>query len=396
MWQRYIIIGFVLITVGALASTQGIRTADTGDSDEGPLLNSASSTAAIPMPPMPELDVTFVPSSQEFAQNDAPASSAKPTTASIGSVCEREKMNNFECYQDHYTSVIKNKGIAAAFDDIKARYNTNAYVKAQCHPLSHVIGRVAADSFESVGEAYASGDGFCWSGYYHGVLESFVGKIGLSNLTSRLNDVCASVKDKASYGFDYYNCVHGLGHGIMAITDDELFTSFSYCDRLNGAWEQESCASGAYMENVIVDGLNHFTKYLRPAEPLYPCTASPEKYKRTCYLMQTSYVLKINQGDFKNLFSVCAGAEEAYRMACWQGLGRDASGRSSSDIAQTKATCLLGNTEEEQTHCVIGAVKDFISYFHSDTQAKRFCSAFEDADIASRCLSEATDYYALL
>lgn len=398
MPQRAIVVGS-LIAVAAfvvLMGFQGVRTSDLGDLEEGPLPDSASSTATISMPPMPERDAAFVPSSREFTQNDTLVPAAAPSAAPADTVCGGGKMNDFDCYREHYTALIQKDGVAAAFEDIKARYQTSSYVKAQCHPLTHVIGRVAADGFDNVGDAYAYGDGFCWSGYYHGVLESFVGKIGLKNLTSRLNDVCASVKDAKSYGFDYYNCVHGLGHGIMAITDDELFASLGYCDSLNGVWEQVSCGSGAYMENVIIDGLNHFTKYLRPTEPLYPCTESPEKYKQTCYLMQTSYVLKVNGGDFRNLFEVCAGAEEAYRKACWQGLGRDASGRSSSNAAATKATCFLGRNAEERAECVTGAVKDFISYFHADTQAKVFCNSLEDTELVSSCLQTTADYYSLL
>src|SRR3989344_4170724 len=382
---RHLVLGLIIVI--ALLVLGVITILPVSKSTVELLPDSASSTPTITIPPMPERDTAFVPSSREFIQSDTSIPDTKLSAPSKDVVCEGKKTNDFECYQEHYTTLIHKKGIAAAFEDIKTRYAVNAYVKSQCHPLAHVIGRVGADGFENVGDAYAQGDGFCWSGYYHGVLESFVGKIGLSNLTSRLNDVCLSVKEKKSYGFDYYNCVHGLGHGIMAITDDELCTSLEYCDSLQGGWEQESCGSGAYMENIIVDGLNHFTKYLRQVEPLYPCTESPEKYKHTCYLVQTSYVLKVNGSDFKNLFAVCAGAEEAYRTTCWQGLGRDASGRSSSDIAQTKATCLLGNTEEQRINCVIGAVKDFISYFHSDTQAKALCSSFEDAETASTCLS---------
>lgn len=35
------------------------------------------------------------------------------------------------------------------------------------------------------------------------------------------------------------------------------------------------------MENLIVDGAHggHYSKYLKPDEPLYPCTAVAEQYK---------------------------------------------------------------------------------------------------------------------
>lgn len=357
---------------------------------EGPELNAATSTSIITMPPKPDSD--FVPLSEEHSDvvNDDISSTAKESVK----VCTGGESANFDCYERHYVRLVKEEGIKAAFDDLKARYPQNAYLIAQCHPVTHVIGREAALKFKTPGEAYVQGDSFCWSGYYHGVLETFVGKIGRTNLPKEIDRICDGVDGKERLSFDYYNCVHGLGHGVMAITDDELFESLDYCDDLTGTWEQQSCASGVYMENVIVDNLNHFTKYLKPAEPLYPCTASPEKYKNTCYLMQTSYILKVNGGDFSDTFAWCRKAEETYRGTCFQSLGRDASGRNSSRVPETKRICLLGENFFERSNCVIGAVKDFISYFHSDTQAEVFCASLEDAELISTCRSTATSYYA--
>ncbi|MBI2612638.1 hypothetical protein HYW59_02405 [Candidatus Kaiserbacteria bacterium] len=355
---------------------------------EGPELNVATSSSIITIPPKP--DSGFVSASESHVE----AKSERAVVSAVGDVCTGTDSQNFECYEKHYVSLVKEKGIAAAFGDLKARYLKNSYVVAQCHPITHVIGREAALKFKTPGEAYVQGDSFCWSGYYHGVLETFLGKIGRENLSVQINTVCDGIEGKERYSFDYYNCVHGLGHGVMAITEDELFDSLAYCDNLTGDWEQKSCASGAFMENVIVDNLNHFTKYLKPEEPLYPCTAAPGKYKDTCYLMQTSYILKVNNGDFRDTFAWCRKAEEPYRATCFQSLGRDASGRTSSNVAQTKHYCLLGMNFFEQSNCVVGAVKDFISYFHSDKQAEQFCASLDDSDLMTTCRSTATSYYA--
>jgi hypothetical protein len=177
----------------------------------------------------------------------------------------------------------------------------------------------------------------------------------------------------------------------MAITDDQLFQSLNYCDSLKGDWEQQSCAGGVYMENVIADGLNHVTNYLDPKRPLYPCSDSPDKYKNTCYLMQTSYMLKINGGDFDMTFRWCRDAGE-FKETCDQSLGRDASGRSVSDGPKTKDICMKGKDFGEIGNCVIGAVKDFISYFHSDKQATAFCNLFDDP-VKKICTDTMHSYY---
>lgn len=378
-WQTWLVGGALLLVIGGVFFVSSGKVAD------------FDPFRVISVPPPPESG--FVPSAQENAPGAATTTEGAVESSSSG-VCTGAQSANYECYEQHYIKLVKEDGIPAAFADLKARYQDNSFVVAQCHPLTHVIGREAALKFKSPGEAYTQGDGYCWSGYYHGVLETFLTEIGHANLPKEINNICNDVEGKDRYSFDYYNCVHGLGHGVMAITDTELFKSLDYCDLLEGSWEQKSCASGVFMENVIVDNLNHFTKYLKPEEPLYPCTAVEERYKQTCYLMQTSYVLKVNGGDFANTFEWCRKAEEDHRATCFQSLGRDVSGRTSSNVAKSNQLCLLGKDHFERSNCVIGAVKDFISYFHSDKEAKVFCASFADAKLKETCDSTTVSYYA--
>ncbi len=298
---------------------------------------------------------------------------------------------DFNCYEKYYRALVKNESVAAAFADLKARYTT-PYVKAMCHPLTHIIGQAATDKYSDVSQAYIHGDSFCWSGYYHGVLEGVAFKMGKAKLVASLNDICVNVPGKEKYSFDYYNCVHGLGHGLMAMTDDELFDSLKFCDTLSGSWNQQSCYGGVFMENVIVDNKNHFTKYLKPSEPLYPCSAVEDRYKGTCYLMQTSYMLKVTNEDFGRVFELCSQVGNPFSTMCYQSLGRDASGRSVSNVQATKNNCDFGKTYDQRSNCIMGAVRDFISYYHSDVEAQQLCAAV-DADLQNVCTLTATSYY---
>ncbi len=315
----------------------------------------------------------------------------KIVDTSISDKCIIEQAQTFSCYEDYYSALVKRKGVAAAFSDLKARYDQSGYIKSQCHPITHVIGNTAALIFTDVGTAYTKGDSFCWSGYYHGVMEGIIGQITPTDLVNKMDSICDKIPGKVSYSFDYYNCVHGLGHGVMAISQDELFDSLKLCDAIRGSWEQQSCYGGVFMENVIVDNKNHFTKYLKPSEPLYPCTAVEDRYKGTCYLMQTSYMLKVTNSDFTKVFELCSTVG-VFAQTCYQSLGRDASGRSISSIEPTKASCNLGKDYDQKSNCIIGAVKDFVSYYHSDTQGKQLCAAL-DADLQAICSSTVESYY---
>ncbi|MFZ2522699.1 MAG: hypothetical protein WAX44_04230 [Minisyncoccia bacterium] len=299
---------------------------------------------------------------------------------------------DFDCYNDYYKNLVLKKGVPEAMKVLKDEYSKNQYVVAQCHPLTHVIGHAAVSLYPTVSEAFTNGDAYCWSGYYHGVMEEVSERIGLNKIAGELNNICKDIPGKEKYSFDYYNCVHGLGHGVMAVSENNLFNSLKLCDNLVGGWEQSSCYGGVYMENIIIEGQGEHTDYLKPSDPLYPCNSVENKYKSSCYLMQTSYALKVYNQDFSKVFALCRKADTGFEDICWQSLGRDASGSTSSNAEATRAKCYFGENYRERSNCVVGAVKDFISYFHSDIEAKKFCSILTD-DLKLVCLDVATAYY---
>src|SRR6266699_2043936 len=68
-----------------------------------------------------------------------------------------------------------------------------------------------------------------------GVAEAFALTLGREKLLSDLDAVCAAVPGKQRKSLDYFNCVHGLGHAIMAVRTDELFDALHDCDGLTGS-----------------------------------------------------------------------------------------------------------------------------------------------------------------
>ncbi len=202
--------------------------------------------------------------------------------------CDGVKADDFNCWSERYKALVQQKSVKEAFTDLREHYATSIYLQSQCHQITHIIGRTSAESTEGVGDIYSKGDSFCWSGYYHGVIEQVAKKMGKDEFVAQLNTICADVEAKSRYSFYHYNCVHGLGHGVMSISDNELFDSLEECDTVIDAWNRSSCVGGVFMENVMSDPTTnptHTTKYLRPEEPMYPCTAVDEKYKEQCYLM---------------------------------------------------------------------------------------------------------------
>lgn len=322
----------------------------------------------------------------------APWPGGKDSLASLQACPQATQFKCYSAYLQHKTNTVSAE---AALADLQTLYqNNDDLAKRECHQLTHQIGHAAYQKYGSLPAAYRQGGSFCWSGYYHGVTEKAVGDMGPERIKNEANTICSSLAQAQRYSFSHYNCVHGLGHGFMAVDSFNLFKALSSCDLLADSWDRESCYGGVFMENIMVttreDG---HSDYLRPEEPMYPCTAVDTPYKLMCYQSQTSYVLTQMNSDFARVFAACqTQADAAFTDVCFEGVGRDASGSTQSDVSRTNAICGLAPDDNAATHCMLGAVRDFISYFHSDKQAAELCASFKAA-IAERCEEEKVSYY---
>jgi len=180
----------------------------------------------------------------------------------------------------------------------------------------------------------------------------------------------------------------------MELGADDVFSSLTTCDHLSGPWEKQSCYSGVFMENIIVYERDGSAPNLKPSDPIYPCNTVGAQYKYQCFLGQTSFVLHQNGGNFQKTFDVCSSVEESYRDVCGQSIGRDAANYAGHDAQRTKVTCNLASEERDSLNCVMGAVKEFISYYHAMEQANTYCNILSESQ-KQTCLSTGKEYFTL-
>lgn len=112
------------------------------------------------------------------------------TSVAKQELCVGSLAVDFLCYDDFFRELVVEEGIPAAFERLRREYGKNSYIKAQCHPLAHVIGRAATKLFTNVADAYREGDSFCWSGYYHGVMEGVLADVGSAGIAGVINAIC--------------------------------------------------------------------------------------------------------------------------------------------------------------------------------------------------------------
>src|SRR5256885_15403857 len=65
----------------------------------------------------------------------------------------------------------------------------------------------------------------------------------------------------------------------------------------------------------------------KPGDLQYPCDATPERYRRECYELQSDLILPAVRQDYARASAVCDKAGDPSLIAeCYVGLGRNASG----------------------------------------------------------------------
>jgi hypothetical protein len=243
-------------------------------------------------------------------------------------------------------------------------------VHADCHQITHAVGHAALARYHgNAAEALSQGAMTCNSGYYHGVIERAFAGVPREQVTRIARRLCtghAVTKDE----FLLYQCVHGLGHGLMIYSGLDLPWSLKTCDRLQTDFDRVSCTGGVFMQNLM-PGMGT-TRYLRKKDPLYPCNAVTERHKVYCYLMVTSRILSLDGYNWRKTAAWCRRSEKGWVATCFQSYGRDASGVSEYQPRRTIQLCLEAG--QDAGECLYGASRDYGNNYAGGPQAARLCN----------------------
>ncbi len=234
-----------------------------------------------------------------------------------------------------------------------------------CHQESHNIGRIAYEVFGAI--AFADGNAACHSGYYHGAIESFLYKNGTANLVQNIKTIC----DSFGTSFGRFECLHGIGHGVMAYENYDLPGAIKICASLENDYDRSSCYGGMFMENIVTAqgsgaGAVHETEWANKSDPYFPCESIGGGYdlRYQCYQMQTSWMLTIFNYDFDRVKDACLEAPTDMRLVCFKSFGRDAAGHTLRDVDKITAICVkVSYHDEYYKECVNGAVNVIIDFW---------------------------------
>ena len=250
-----------------------------------------------------------------------------------------------------------------------------------CHQQAHEVGRKAYELFGAVAFSLASHE--CHAGSYHGATEALFRDRGIVKLQDDVAVLCSNTRNT----FFRHQCVHGVGHGLMAWTSYELLDALPMCDRLGTRTDQLSCYSGIFMENVVgglSGSMGHYTEYLSD-DPHFPCNILEDRYLAPCYFYQTSRMLVVLDGQYSRVAAGCAEAPATARRDCFLSYGRDVGGVTREDPARAIELCGHVDDPDHRISCLEGAVQDRFWDTSGAEAALTLCRMLDDTRAKESC-----------
>ena len=192
---------------------------------------------------------------------------------------------------------------------------TNPSIMRSCHALVHEIGHSAYLRYGDFAKAMSYRNEACDSGYLHGVIEEALVKS--PDPLKKIKEICNSYRGETYLSWE---CYHGIGHGLMLVTDNELERSIAYCKELDTHFMQNNCVNGVFMENSNTDQKIHIPHYLDPSDPFVPCETQPSEYQELCYIYAPVYFLSLHPNQYDKAVLWCLGAPNDNKNACISGV----------------------------------------------------------------------------
>jgi hypothetical protein len=299
------------------------------------------------------------------------------------------------CYEQAMGNITYYKGPKAAFRVFEQRMRTDGSFQSGCHRTAHTIGSAALARYGgNVGEAFVQGSSTCASGYYHGILEHSFAQADartVPELGAVARSLCADPQVR-NQAFLAFQCLHGLGHGLMIRSGYNLPFSLSVCDQLETGWDQRSCHGGAFMENISSSyGIR--SQWLRDDDLIYPCRTIEEHQKEGCYLIVTSRILEANGYDWDAAADVCRTSDADWIDVCFQSFGRDAAGVTLFRAGKAARLCLLA--DDQAPECFYGAARA-IANNHADAASAAGLCRLAPTSSKPRCYEGIGTYVEVL
>ncbi|HSX19290.1 MAG TPA: hypothetical protein VLE91_04115 [Candidatus Saccharimonadales bacterium] len=240
---------------------------------------------------------------------------------------------------------IQKNGAEFSYNLLKDNFKNNDFL---AHNYAHVVG---LSVFEQKGsEGMKICDAAFNYGCFHGFIEGILRKDGVGAM-SGIEKACFDLGS-----INAASCLHGIGHGVMAISYD-LPKALETCDSL-GDFSREWCWDGVFMERNVGSMQLQSDRFVLTGNNLMkPCEDLDLKYQDKCWRNQTYAWYSFFGGDVKKVASQCSLISQQFYQTCVRNLGMQTvaiygSAQKSVDLCSRivktnfRDLCFLGTLDE--------------------------------------------------
>lgn len=259
---------------------------------------------------------------------------------------------------------------------------------SSCHELTHYVGQAAYAKYGSYSQAFQDGVHVCYGGFYHGVMEGYfmdessdLMPFSVQKVAQVVPSLCGEIQDHPNQML-FSECLHGLGHGLMFLTDMQLPIALDLCDELDGDNKRAGCYQGVFMENATsTTNPDHTSEWVRADDPMYPCSLFEGLRADVCYQYQSTYFLRFASkppnNNWQGAGNLCLQVPEKYVSGCFTILATGIPS-TTNDFERMHDICLQF-PDLYYGECVSGTITALGGWYSSETEPmKQFCDQVKD------------------
>ncbi|MST04096.1 MAG: hypothetical protein EXS49_00815 [Candidatus Pacebacteria bacterium] len=256
--------------------------------------------------------------------------------------------------------------------ELAENMQTDELLSRSCHGIIHEIGHESYNKYKDFAKAMSYSIDICISGYTHGVIEAYFENI--SDIFSAMKEVCKPYPEEKNPA---WNCYHGVGHGLMYWTGNNLPRALELCDVYDSKFAKDNCANGVFMENFGADDVLHPSRFVSKENPASSCVQE-KTHKQECYLYAGKYYLTLIKEDYSKAFNWCKNIDKNFIDSCIAGLGGEAIKNNLYIPLKAESICDKAGSLKDISTCIDGLIGLYIHHTASISDSHKLCNYFTE------------------
>ncbi len=292
--------------------------------------------------------------------------------------CIRVKVDK-NCYENISDKILKYYSYEDALSIVK-KYQDLPEIK-DCHEFAHYVGKKVFRETNDLKSVLISPNvNLCLQGFLHGaIIENFtrMDVLTMDKNNPRIRELFVNIcgtKDSFNFVGHFVECFHALGHASMIMTGNNLPSSLEICDLLEKEQYQESCYSGALMENFNDTQSAPVAKvFFDKGDYNYPCYELNVKYSKLCYRWKGEYFFGLNKNNFESSLVMCQKIKGEFVNECVLRLARSYARNNYYKRDEVLGKCMSLSDRSQGNYCLRGVIELIISDVNDPKILEDYC-----------------------